>query len=445
METEIQSTKSVKDYTELEIGNFYSLVHTEDSQIQEIISHRSPTVVRWGTFFILIIVLIIGIVSWVVRYPDIVISKGILSSINAPKEILAKSDGRLIKIFMHENKQVKEGDVLGYLESTGDHQEILRLSKKLDELSLLLNGNGFIDLKGYTYSQFENLGELQESFQIYIQSLFMFSNYLAKGYYIRKREMLIEDCQYLVRIHESLVKQESILSLDLSLSDSTFRATEQLRNQKVISSVDYRSEKSKLLAKAISIPQISSLIVNNENLQHEKRKEIAELENRIQQQKGIFIQELNSFKSQINKWKSEYLLIAPLAGVVSFATFIQENQQVRAGQLICYINPGNINYYVEVKIPQYNFGKVRVGQSVLLKFAAYPYQEFGTVLGHISAINSMPTDSGFFAKISLPLVLETNYRKLIQYRTGLSVSAEILTQNRRLIRRLFENMVVKKG
>ena len=43
----------------------------------------------------------------------------------------------------------------------------------------------------------------------------------------------------------------------------------------------------------------------------------------------------------------------------------------------------NISYFVEMLIPQYNFGKVKQGQDVLLKFQAYPFEQYGSVLGKI--------------------------------------------------------------
>jgi HlyD family secretion protein len=74
---------------------------------------------------------------------------------------------------------------------------------------------------------------------------------------------------------------------------------------------------------------------------------------------------------------------------------------------------------------------------VLLKFRAYPFQEFGSVKGKIEFISNAPSDSGYLAKLILPEGLITNYKKTIQYRTGLSMQADIITDNRRLLERFF--------
>lgn len=423
--------------------NLKTSVQDPGNEIEEIISSKQPFVVRWGTLFFFVLLLFVAMIAWMIRYPDIVMAGGILSSINAPKEVIARADGKLVKLFVAESRQVKTGNILGYIESTANHEEILQLNEQLDKASGYIRNDQTDKLAIVSHHSFDSLGELQGSFQVYMQSLREFSEYLSSGFYLKKKKMLNEDIGYLNQLHATLLYQKTILSQDLLLADSTFKANETLKDQNVISSFDYRIEKSKLLAKEMTLPQVTSSIISNENQQHEKQKEIAELENRIQQQKGIFIQALNTFKSQVEDWKKKYLLIAPVDGKVSFATFLQENQQLKSGQLICFVNPGNTGYYIEARIPQYNFGKIKDGQPVLLKFAAYPYQEFGAVRGMITAINTIPTDSGYLAKIELPEGLVTNYKKNVRYRTGLSVQAEIITENKRLLQRLFENIIKK--
>jgi HlyD family secretion protein len=133
-------------------------------------------------------------------------------------------------------------------------------------------------------------------------------------------------------------------------------------------------------------------------------------------------------------------MISPVEGRVSFSGFIQEKQELKQGQLVCFINPGNTSYYAETLIPQYNFGKIKTGQMVLIKLQAYPYQEFGFIEGKIDYINQISTDSGYHAKISLPTTLITNYNRKIQYRNGLLVQADIITENTNILQRLFYNL-----
>ncbi len=43
---------------------------------------------------------------------------------------------------------------------------------------------------------------------------------------------------------------------------------------------------------------------------------------------------------------------------------------MKTGEMLFYVQPGKTSYFVEMLIPQYNSGKVKQGQKVLLKFQA---------------------------------------------------------------------------
>jgi HlyD family secretion protein len=273
-----------------------------------------------------------------------------------------------------------------------------------------------------------------------MQSFISIRDFISNGFYLRKRTMLQTDLSNMTRLHTILKEQQMLLEKDVALSKQTFDANESLAKDKVISALDYRNEQSKHIAKQLSLPQIKSAIVNNESQQNDKRKEIAELENQIIVQKNNFIQALQSLISQFQQWEFKYLLKAPIEGTVQMAGFYQQNQFIKNGQLLFYVQPDSMQYYTEMFIPQYNFGKVTVGQDVLLKFQAYPYEQFGSVSGKIEFISTTPTDSGYLAKVTLPKGLTTNYGKTIQYQYGLFAQADIVTENMRLLERFYYNI-----
>lgn len=419
------------------------------NEIEEIISHRPPLIVRWGTVYFFLLLLFIGMISWLIQYPDIVIAKARLSSVNAPKEVITRTDGKLVKILVKENEEVVDGETLAYMESIANPTSVNAIRHQLDSITVLISQNHtdkiiqFLPSNNAPVSGIrdEALGELQTPYQIFSQAFITFRDFLSSGFYLRKKSMLLKDMQNIQKLNSILSIQKTLLDQDLSLSNETYDANKSLAAAKVISSLDYRNEKSKLIAKQLSLPQINTSIVLNESQQNEKRKEIAELENQIIVQKNIFIQALQTMKSQVQAWEYKYLLKAPVAGSVSLTGFFQENQEMKAGQTLFYIQPANTSYFVEMLVPQYNFGKVRKGQRVLLKFQAYPNEQYGAVNGIIDYINTTPSDSGYLAKVILPNRLVTNYNKPLQYHNGLTAQAEIITEDMRLLERFYYNLV----
>ena len=411
------------------------------NEIEEIISRKPPMIVRWGTLLLFFFLLFIGVINWFIKYPDIIQAPAKLTSINASKPVITLVNGKLIKLNIAENEPVNKNQILGFIESTANHEEIIKLSSNVDSIQQLLDNNTTEFLHRYFESPLTQLGELQTAYQIFAQSYFTFKNYLSNGFYLRKKNMIATDIANIRRLNNNLSSQKGLTEQDLILSEKTFAANQSLKDDSVISALEYRNEKSKLINKQSTIPQINAAIISNENQHNEKQKEIAELENTIAQQKGIFRQALNTFKSQVEDWKKKYLLIAPISGKVAFAAFMQENQQLQANQTICFINPENSAYYAKIVIPQSNFGKVAVGQQVLLKFPAYPFQEYGAVKGKIAFISHIPTDSGYLAKVVLTDGLNTNYKKQIQYRDGLVAQGEIITKDLRLLQRFYYGIV----
>ena len=424
------------------------------NEIEEIISKKIPSVVKWGTVYFLLILIFLTAACWFIQYPDTVTTQAKLTSINAPKEVLTKTQGKLVKLFAKEGEQTKQGSVLGFMESIADHQGIIKLSAVIDSMQILLSQNKTIEAINYYQMLSSNqsnkfltsAGEIEGALSTFQQSYNTFRNYISGGFYLSKVNMLTKDLAFLKKMHSNLLEQKGLSVEDLSLSQKTFAANKTLNDEKVISDFDYRNENSKLIGKKLTLPQISSSIISNEAQQNEKLKEIAELQNTIAQQKSIFAQALNSFKSQIEEWKQKYLLIAPIDGKIAFATFLQENQQLKANQVICFVNPENTEYYAEIYIPQTNFGKVKIGQKVLLKFPSYPSQEYGSVNGKIDFISNINTDSGYLAKVILPEGLSTSYKRQIQFRDGLLAQGDIITQDMRLLQRFYYNIIkqVKK-
>jgi multidrug efflux pump subunit AcrA (membrane-fusion protein) len=416
------------------------------AEVSEIISSRPGFMIRWGISIFFVVLIMLVLATFFIHYPDVVPTMAKFTSINAPKEVKTKTDGKLIKLLATEGMAVAKNDVLGYMESRGNHEAIVQLAKTVETMQQMLSDNrtemvvSYFNNAAGQYKWEGQLGEIQPVYQSFSQGFNLFKQYLSSGFYNRKKSMLQNDLVYLQRLQGNLLQQKRMQEQDIALASETFEAKKQLAQDSTIAAFEFRDEKSKMLSKNMSLPQISSSIISNESSQHEKQKEIMQLENDIAQQKGIFTQALNTLQAELENWKNKYLLIAPISGKVAFATFLQQDQQLGANQVICYINPENSNYYAAVYIPQNNFGKIKIGQKVLLKLPSYPFQEYGAIEGQLDFVSNIPTDSGYMAKVSLPQGLMTNYKRPVQYREGLAAQGEIITEDMRLSDRLINQL-----
>ena len=125
------------------------------TEINEILGKPPNWIVRWGNTLILLIFLLFLTISWIIQYPDVIESNFVLQSKKITTDIIANSSGHIQEIFYQDNQSVKNGDVIGLINSTSDYQSIIGLEQNV------LN---FIDGKSFDLSSKHKnlkLGELQ--------------------------------------------------------------------------------------------------------------------------------------------------------------------------------------------------------------------------------------------------------------------------------------------
>lgn len=123
---------------------------------------------------------------------------------------------------------------------------------------------------------------------------------------------------------------------------------------------------------------------------------------------------------------------------MSFLQLWAANQTVNAGDNVFAVIPKNENGYVgKLKASAQNSGKIKIGQTVNIRLANYPDREFGMIKGKIDAISLTPDkDGNLLITVSLPRGLETSYKKQITFQQEMSGTADIVTEDLRLIERL---------
>ena len=93
------------------------------------------------------------------------------------------------------------------------------------------------------------------------------------------------------------------------------------------------------------------------------------------------------------------------------------------------------------------FGKIRIGQTVNIKLNGYPYIEFGVLKGVISSLSAVPEPTQdkssiiYMAEVTFPQGLITSYNKELPMIQQMDGTAEIITENIRLISRFFNPII----
>jgi HlyD family secretion protein len=406
-------------------------------EVQEVISYRPHWIVRKGNIVFLFIILLLLALTWIIKYPDIINASTRLVALNPPKSVIAKTAGKLLKLFVNNEQPVKKDQHLGYMENTADYNQVIILKHWIDQTTIGTQNNEYDFLISNPLPGLSDLGELQVNYQAFQNQLEITKQTLASGYYQKKKGALQKDLQYIATLKNNTNQQKELQEQDQQLQQKEYDAYASLAKDKVIAPLELNQYKSKLIAKEQSLEQLNAQMTNSDITTHSKKKEILDLQKQVTDQQQEFHSSLLELKSQIEKWIQQYVLTAPEDGKVLFVSSLQENQFIGNGQELFHIQPEQTKFYAELMVGQQGFGKIKTGQRVMIKAESYPSNEFGYLAGTINYISQIPNRrDSFLLKVELPGDLKTNYGKTIFFRNGLSASAEIITDNRKLFDRL---------
>lgn len=426
-----------KEVSEMSIENDV-VVEQHSEEVQEIIGSVPHWLMRWGITLFFLVLLTVLLMSALIQSPEIVSGKLMINSENRPQEVIARKSGKLMRLFVTRNAEVKSGQILAFMESTANHSEVLRLSGFIDRLQGELLNFKYDMVDTASINTIAQYGELQPAFQQFYLSLLQFKGYTRTGINSKKISVIKNEINNLKRLEMQLARQKEINRADHAIQQREFEAFKKLAEAKVISPLEFKREESKFLNKMLPIESSESALINNLTSQTLKEKELLEAESAMAEQRAAFLGKVQQFKSEIDRWKFENLLVSDRDGKIVFHRLLEEKEWLEAHKPVMYVADENTGeQFGELVLGQYSLGKVRNGQDVLIKLKAYPYQEFGMLRGKITYIsNVLYGDTNYTAKVKLPGGLRTTYNKLLTLQNGLIAEAEIVTESRSLLSRV---------
>ncbi len=153
----------------------------------------------------------------------------------------------------------------------------------------------------------------------------------------------------------------------------------------------------------------------------------------------IVFQSFRQLQKEIREWEMTYVLSSNTDGSISFSDTWDKGQMINQGDLVFNITPENNAFFIaRLKTPTQNFGKIKVGQKVYIDLESYPGNEFGVLQGNVESISYISNEERYYlVNVLLPSVLKTSYKKEIILKGEMKGSAEIITEDLRLLQRFF--------
>ncbi|QOG02879.1 HlyD family secretion protein [Flavobacterium sp. MDT1-60] len=407
-------------------------------EVQDILTKVPHWMIRWGTVLIFAIIFILFFVSWFIKYPDVVNTEIVITTNIPPEKIVSKSSGRIEAILVKNKAIVSKNTTLAIIENTANYKDVFLLK------SIVENYNINDSKKAFPFAVLRNsqLGEIESAFAVFQKDYEAEQlNKNLQPFEVENRAQISEKVQIKERL-DILQQQKVINESELQLQKNEIARFETLFNKGIISAQEMEAKKLGYLQAQksykgllTSISQLRSSLIDNKKLS--QNSQISGTKEEVNLGRSM-AQSFYQLKKVIKDWELAYTLKSSISGVVTFLQVWNENQTINSGDNVFSIIPDAKNGFIgKVKAPALNSGKIKVGQKVNIRLANFPDREFGVLKGKIQNISLVPDkDGNLLLDVALPNGLRTSYNKQIVFQQEMKGSAEIVTEDLRLIERI---------
>lgn len=425
-------------------------LYNQRSEEIETIVERMPT--RFGMYITIIVLGLICLMflfGWLVRYPDIVTGQITLNTSAAPLKLVSNINGKIKFILKKTNSPVHAGQVIAYIENAATPENVYAIDSILKKYPPRSDN---IDAIISSLPKSFSLGELNLKYYAFLNSLQNLSNYrndkLLESQESNYRELLYQQKKAVKGARE----KETMANNSLSYARKFYLRDSVLFSKKVISEAEFDRSKLSYLAGKDQLQNSTNSLILSEQQYKQTEGRITELGiQRPEKGKELQISVISTYNElleNIKIWEQRFVFKAPMAGNVQFLRFYSENTFVQAGEQVFTIVPKKGIIHGQVSVPSRGSGKIKRGQEVVIKLDDYPYLEYGSLKGTVSSI-SITTSTAkvqnnemeiYLVTVDLPEDPKASFGDRLNIRPEAKGTAEIITKDRKLIERFFDNL-----
>lgn len=405
-------------------------------EVRDVLSAPPKAILKWGNTILFVFIIILLLISWYIKYPDIITTQIVITTNIPPEKLVAKVSGKIEAILVNDRILVSKNTALAVIENSANYNDVFLLKSIVDTINIDKNKFPFEKLKS------AQLGDIESFYAVFHkESSADELNTNLKPYQVEGAAQSYEAIQLKERLR-LLESQKNNNQSELVLQKNDLDRYEGLFKKGIIATQEFEKHKLTYLQVERNYKSILSTISQlksslNELIKNSKTTKINENKENVNLERNL-IQAFFQLKKAIKDWELNYVLRSSIDGKVSFLQLWSANQTVNGGDNVFAIIPTKESSYIgKVKASAQNSGKIKVGQKVNIRLANYPDREFGIITGNIKAISLTPDKEGnLLIDVSLPNGLATSYKKQILFQQEMAGTSDIVTEDLRLIERL---------
>ena len=434
-----------------ETQNKEAIFRSYSEETQELLTAPQGFLMRSGITIIFSVLLLMFVVSYFIRYPELSTSSVTIYANQAKASLFPKINSRVVFVNATHGKDVKENELLVVLESTTDWKEAQKLESYLDTISA--QNSAFENVGFFTKNEipiFTSLGNIQLDYERFKNSILDYQLFSQTNSHAQKQAAIRSEIDIQNSLSTILKEKYELQKRDYELSKQKYITDSLLYKSDAIAKQEFLQTKSAFLNKESSFLQNKEANLNAQMRVSQLNQQLVEVSIAFQEQAFKYKQQLRTsfatLKKALEDWKTNYLIISPIEGKVNFFNPINLYQSVGLDKEIVSVIPQENATYAYTKVDAKHIPKLSTGENAnkaKIKLEAYPFARYGWIDAEVAQISLAPQENKYAIQLKLDNGLMTNRNTEIDLEAKSEIygTVEIVLEERSLLDKFLEQTI----
>lgn len=417
-------------------------------EIEDLIGNPPGWILHSGISLIAFVVSVVITGSAFISYPDRMMGKGIMISDTPPVEHTHPIEGVIDSIYYKDMDPVTKDSRIIYLDNLCNRDH---LSVWIDFMERYRAVGHIPDYLRLEFPNELNLGELQPDYSQMQLAFESFQLTLRQSGVFRQINTLEKEINFNQRLQEVLDRDKSLTEEELKLIEKDYDRYDGLHADGVVSTQEEERSRMEMIRQRRQYNNTAQAIIQSDIRDRQLHLEIERLTedraNRVNEHRIRMQELLATAVERIRDWEERYYIRARAGGKLQLADGLVKGRRIRAGEPIAHIVPEVAGQpYILVQQPAEASARLEQGMKALVRFDAWPQQEYGIYTGVVGSIALTPAavspeERAYDIRIPLPDTIITGYGSEIPYRPGSTVTVDFISRERSVLHRILDTFL----
>lgn len=397
------------------VGISNTFVERFPSDAAEIPPTPSHFATRTGWYVLGTLSLVLVLLACFIRLPATVTAKVTLTTGQGPVAVNAQATGRLAKLLVGDGSEVKTGAVVAYLDGPADFDRMLKLEAWFEEFK-----TAFLHRRAAErLPDFGGLGPAEASFVRLKAALADLDEVRIGVKGLAGEQLLSRSTERQMGVKQILADHRRLAAKALDSARAALESRRPLFEQGLVLRRDIEVLEREVVDAQLRLKQLEASVVESEIAADSLKQRQLEFQRDMRERESLARRALAdaivSLQTQISAWRAAHVIVSPAAGTARFFRLHTEQDSVRAGDTLMTVEPNGRGIEAAALVSAVGFGKVSVGQTVVIELDDYPVREYGPIIGAVSRFSRIAENDTYRVSIVLPDGAVTTYGKTLRF------------------------------